>query len=226
MRSNPILGLSFAYASPARDRVASADEIGRLWCGMESEQRLTLRMRQILKLLLLTGQRNSTVAGARRDELLLDIANPEWRVKRERMKNKTRDHVLPLTPITARLFRDALAGVGEKAVHVFPGEANAVHVSQQSVSRAMAKQCRKLGIEGLHAHDFRRTVNSWLADEEVSYDVRRQIMHHAVADITTRVYDRAMLRGPVRDALERWERHVLKCAAGASGEVVELAKRA
>jgi integrase len=54
-------------------------------------------MRIILKLAVLTGQRESEVAGALASELHLDTANPRWRIPSERMKRKNREQIVPLS---------------------------------------------------------------------------------------------------------------------------------
>jgi integrase len=212
---NPTLGLGFVHAAEPRNRTISGAEIAKFWRGVDQAaapgQGLGRRMGLLFKLVLLTGQRVSTVAGARIDELDLDTANPMWKIKRGRMKNKKRDHALPLTPVAARLFREAISisGSGE---HVFPSEKTQDHVSQHSVSHAMWKLRERLGIEDLHLHDFRKATMTWFAENDVSYDVRSRIMHHSAPDVTSRSYDFSLLNGPMREALERWERYVLDCA--------------
>jgi integrase len=223
-KTNPTIGLGFIHNGEPRERTMDADEIAKLFRAIEDEPSLTPRTRIVLKLLLLTGSRNSTVTGARVDELKnLDCANPTWAIKRDRMKAK-RDHVLPLTPIAAQLFRDAVA-INGGSEFVFPSEGKGEHYVRQTVASAMRRICARIGIADLRAHDFRRTVNSWLSDEGVSYDVRVRIMAHTPADITTRVYDRSKLAGPLYDALTKWERYVVGCASASqsSGEnVVKL----
>ena len=191
--SNPTVGLGFVHPATVRDRVVAPEEIEAFWHGVEaradSGHGLTKRMQIVLKLLLLTGQRNSTVAGARVDELTLDTVNPVWKIKRNRMKNKSRDHVLPLTPMAVQLFREALA-MNEGSEFVFPGEGEASpHLTQRSVSHAMWRLRARVGIEDLRVHDFRKAMTTWLADDGVVYDVRTRIMHHSPPDVTSRNYD-------------------------------------
>jgi integrase len=133
-------------------------------------------MRLILKLALLTGQRSSTVAGARVEELELGVANPMWRISRTRMKNRRAGHVLPLTPAVVSLFKEATSINGDSAF-VFPSEGRGDHIDKHSVSRAMNRLCERIGIVDLHVHDFRKAINTWLSERLVPFEVRTRIMH-------------------------------------------------
>ncbi len=109
VRINPVAGLGFTYQAKPRNRVLTDNELGKLWRAIDSEEfGATEPMRILLKLALLTGQRNSEVAGARISELTLDSANPMWRIPGERMKRKNREQVVPLSPLAAKLFGRAV----------------------------------------------------------------------------------------------------------------------
>jgi hypothetical protein len=65
-------------------------------------------------------------------------------------------------------------------------------------------------------HDFRRCITTWLAEQGVSREVRKHILHHAPEDVMDAHYDFATLEGPVRSALQAWADHV--CALAAEAE--------
>jgi integrase len=223
---NPTLGLRFVYKAEARVRHVEADEIAKVWGGIDGEHGPTKRMRLLLKLLLVTGQRNSTVAGAHVEELkTLDTANPIWRVPRARMKSK-RDHLLPLSPLAADLFRQAIA-INKNSDFVFPASrGDEEHFGQTSVSRAMKRLCSNIGVKDLRVHDFRKAMTAWLVEESVSYDVRSKITHHLDADPHSHNYDFAKLEKPMRDALTRWADHVVSCRSEPISNVVAMVRRA
>jgi integrase len=223
--SNPTAGLGFLHKAPARERELDPDDIATLWKGIETQPGLSARMRIVLKLLLLTGQRNSTVAGARVDELKLDVANPVWKIKGARMKVKSRDHALPLTPTTSQLFRDAIAMNGGSEF-VFPSEGSGDHFDIPSVSRAMQRLRERIDIDDLRVHDFRKLLTSWLGERGVPYDVRTRIMHHSPPDVHSRNYDFSRLHGPMREALLKWEGYVQSCAGGSGGEILPMSRPA
>jgi len=100
------------------------------------------------------------------------------------------------------------------------------HFVRQTVARAMQPVCARADITGLRAHDFRRSINSWLHDEGGGYDVWSRLMARSPPDITSLVYDQSKLIVPLREALVRWEKHVLACASpsqSSSGKVLVLA---
>ena len=76
VRQNPTLGLGFTVQSKPRNRVLRAMELSILWQPIDTGPSLSEPMRIILKLALLTDQRESEVAGALSAELQLDSANP------------------------------------------------------------------------------------------------------------------------------------------------------
>lgn len=223
---NPTIGLGFVYKAEARERRVEAEEIAKVWAGIDGEHGPTKRMRLLLKLLLVTGQRNSTVAGARMDELkTLDTANPVWKVPKARMKMR-RDHLLPLSPIAADLFRQASA-LNKGSEFVFPtARGEQEHFGQASVSRAMKRLCSKIGVEDLHVHDFRKGMTTWLVEERVPYEVRTKITHHLDADPHSRNYDFSKLEKPMRDALTQWAEYVVSCRSEAISNVVPMLRKA
>jgi integrase len=238
VKMNPVAGLGFTHQSRPRNRVASEQELAKLWAAIGAAG-LTPPMKLILKLAILTGQRNSEVAGAEIAELRLNTANPNWRIPSERMKRKNREQIVPLSTQAAALFYEAveLAKVnGGK--YVFPGASQgrrkgtwrAGHLAQESVSRAMRRVRDAAEIEGLWLHDMRRSITTWLREHRrTPRDVCDLILHHSRADVTGTTYDWATLEGPVREAFQAWGDHLETIAARtarASAEAVPLRSRA
>ena len=244
IRVNPTVGLAFTYQGPPRERVLSDAELATLWRGLDAGHGLSEPLRIILKLCVLTGQRESEVAGARRDELRLDGDRPLWRIAgtrtvdgervEGRMKAK-REQIVPLVPSAVALFRRALE-LGRDREWVFPAETARLtgerartaprkpHINGESVSRAMARLRDKIGLEDARVHDLRKTITTWLREAGVSRDVCDLILHHAKQGVTGSHYDFSTLEGPVRRALEVWASHLQAVFAGnaqaAAGNVV------
>jgi integrase len=250
VRSNPTIGLGFTVQSKPRNRVLSAEELKTLWLAVDTGPGMTETMRVILKIALLTAQRESEVAGALVSELQLDTVNPKWRIPSERMKKKNREQIVPLSTQAAALFKRALESKAEaerdtpdtdKSEYVFPAdttrakigrETRKPHINGESVCRAMARLRARVAktklLKDARVHDLRRTVTTWLREDRlVSSDVCDLILHHARKGVTASHYDFSTLEGPVRAALQAWSDHVCSIAgqADASGNVVPL-KRA
>ncbi len=88
----------------ARDRVLTDDELRRVWQGADA---LGYPFSAIIKLLMLTGQREAEVAGMRWAEIDLEAAT--WVIPKERTKNR-REHLVDLSP-------EALADHPSRAAH-------------------------------------------------------------------------------------------------------------
>jgi integrase len=236
VKRNPVSGLGFNYSGPARKVVLSDDDLAALWKAIDDTAfGATEPMRIILKLAVLTGQRNSEVAGAERSELRLEGANPRWTIPANRMKRKTDDQIVPLSQQAAALFSRAIELAGDSPF-VFPGsthgrregcEWRAEHIGQESVSRAMAKAREVAGIEDIRVHDMRKCLTTWLAERFERPDVLDRILHHARKGVTGTHYDFSVLEGPMRQALQRWADHVSASTrqGGVGGNVHQL-KRA
>jgi integrase len=232
LRRNPVIGLGFTVRPVPRERVLSDDEWQKLWQGIESAESMTESMRIILKLAILTGLRESEVAGGRTSEIRLDGPLPRWTITRTvsragqtvegRMKCKRRDHVLPLTPQVVALLRRALE-LNCGSEFVFPADLTRTrngrmprkpHINGESVSRAMARLRYEIQLEDVRVHDFRKCITTWLAEQGVTREVRKHLMHHGPQDVTDAHYDFSTLEGPVRSALQTWADHVCALAVG------------
>jgi integrase len=187
--------------------------------------------RTILRLAVLTGQRNSEVAGAMKSELRLDSANPQWRIPSERMKARNREQIVPLSTQAASLFSRTLELAGEESVYAFPGTTHgrrggtrrAEHISQETISRAMKKARELAGVNDAWVHDLRRCVTTWLREHRhVSSDICDLILHHSREGVTASHYDFATLEGPVRRALQEWADHVDAVANQRRARVVSI----
>jgi integrase len=232
LRRNPVVGLGFTVRPIPRERVFSDDEWKRIWNGIETASTMAEPMRIIMKLAILTGLRESEVAGGHIRELRLDGPLPRWTITRTisragqkvegRMKRKRRDHVLPLTPPVVALLRRALElNLGSE--FIFPADLTRTpngkmprkpHINGESVARAMARLRKEIGLEDVRVHDFRKCLTTWLAEYGVSREVRKHILHHAPEDATDAHYDFSTLEGPVRSALQAWADHVSAIATG------------
>jgi integrase len=239
---NIMLGISFTHKNEPRDRKIADDELAALWRAIESEQfGATQAMRLILKIAILTGQRNSEVAGARVAELHIDpsVANPYWQIPAERMKRKDgSDQYVFLSRQARDLFAEAVALAGSSEF-VFPATTHGRHVegverehiTQESVSRAMARAAQLAKVKNVHLHDMRKALTSWLGDRGERSDVLDRILHHHVGhnsnqrgSVTESHYNFAIMATPLRDAWQRWADHVYSVAGqGAAGSnVVQL----
>lgn len=226
---NPMIGMGFTYKSEPRDRLVTDDEIARLWKAIDDpEFGATKGMRLLLKLAILTGQRNSEVAGARRSELHIGatVATPHWRIPRARMKRKKgkQDQFVFLSTQAAALFQEALGLAGDDSDYVFPAQPRGrqsqqtieqEHISQESVSRAWARLRTFSKVDGANLHDTRKSITTYLGDRGEGSDILDRILDHVVGhhsnqrnSVTETHYLFSVLAKPLKTAWQKWADHV------------------
>ncbi len=173
-----------------------------------------------LQLCALLLQRRQEISGMRLMEL--DLANRIWTIPAERMKSG-RPHLVPLTDRALELIEDALAlareGRDDPPEYVFPSprltndpDATEKPLTPDSVTRAMARLCKGLGLTQVSPHDLRRTGASALASERLGTapHVVSQVLGHSgdlggAAAVTWRHYAQHDFMPEKRRALEAWE---------------------
>ena len=214
VKSNPCEGLGPRAALGVRERVLTDHELKTLWHAVDREDLwISQGMRAIIRLCLLTGQRRSEVAGARKEELTgLDDSNPTWtipgdkRIRGKVVEGRTKngkEQVLPLSSQAADMFREAIAA-SDDPEFLFPARMTSVeigktprtpHIHGQSVSGTMRKLRIESGIKDATVHDLRRTMATWMGEQGVRPDVIDLVLHHLpkAQDVTRRHYNFARL---------------------------------
>lgn len=207
VKVNPLAVLGFNHLPKPRKRVLTDAEMKKLWLAIEATKSVTPSMRNILKLAILTGQRNSECAGMECAELKgMETTTPRWDIPGQRMKRKNTDQHVPLSKQAAAIVRDALA-TSSNGRHVFEGAPKGRrqgkwrqgHIGHESVSRAMAKVVKKAELQDVHLHDMRKCVTSWLAEHNhAEPHVLDAILHHGRKGVTGSHYNFALYEGQVR----------------------------
>jgi integrase len=203
----------------SRQRILDDAELQAVW---EAAKRTGGPYGDMVRLLILTGQRLAQVAEMQRREVDLDKAI--WISRAEIMK-KTRageqPHVTPLASAAATLLRDHLAEPGRRNSYLFSTTAGERPFSGFSKAKARLDQDiepirQKWAAEAGDApepmphwtlHDLRRTVRSGLPALGVSDVVAEAVLAHARPGIAG-VYDLYGYLPEKRDALERWAERI------------------
>jgi integrase len=151
----------------SRDRVLTDDEIRQLF-GFETNATTS-----ICKLLLLTGQRRTTVAAMRWEDIALDV----WSIPNGgRQKGTGGELVLPEVALAIINAQPRFAGPW-----VFPG-AGSSHFKSYSVHKAV------LGVDW-RFHDLRRTARSLMSRAGVMPHIAERVLGHAINGVEG-IYDR------------------------------------
>lgn len=222
--NNPVAGISHPGGSETpKDRTLSDDELKSIWGALEDE---ISHVKDVLRLILLTGQRPGEVMGMRWDEI--DFGEALWELPGTRTKNG-KAHVVPLNAPAVRILerqRDALLKQRRKRQNrgdelpespfVFPNR----RLAKQD--QAPVKMLRKmvdrivegLGISRFAPHDLRRTCATRLGKMEVPGLVIALILNHALPGVTNKVYNRYDYLKEKREALNLWGTRLSRIVSG------------
>ena len=154
----------------------------------------------IVRLLILTGQRRDEIGGLRWSEIDFDrglIVLPPARTK------NNRQHELPLS----RQSRAILERQPRRREIVFGrGEHGYGHWSDSKA----ALDRRLNGVTDWRLHDLRRTAATMIAELGVPPHIVEAILNHVSGHRAgvAGIYNRAKYEGEMRQALDRWAEHV------------------
>ena len=198
-----------------RDRVLSDGELREIWRATDGAGSFN----SIVRMLLLTGQREAEVAGMAWAELSDDLST--WTLPRSRTKNGVA-HVVPLSPPVQAIVRDAKRYEGNRLV--FPGE----HGAFRGFHRARSRLDRDSGVNGWVIHDLRRTVATGLQKLGVRLEVTEAVLNHVGGSRggIVGVYQRHDWADEKRAALAAWGARVEAIVQGREAGSNVVAMRA
>jgi integrase len=200
----------------SRDRVLTDTELKTIWNACPDRE-----FGAIIKLLILTGQRENEIGGLRRDE----VHDEQIVLPGERTKNK-RVHIIPLSDVAKAIlnrFHD------NPRTCVFGRADNAGFAGWGFAKRELDARIAKIGKPLAHwtLHDVRRTVATRMAELGVQPHVIEAVLNHVSGHKggVAGIYNRATYDKEKREALNLWAEHVMATVEGRAAAVVPL-KRA
>jgi integrase len=189
---NPVQGTGKASENGSRDRVLSPDELRKLWRGLGDG-----RFADIVRLLLLTGQRRSEIGRLTWSEV--DLERKLIVLAPQRTKNR-RSHELPLSS-------QALAILQRQ-----PRRTDFVFSRRGFMNWADAKARldQRVGIAPWTLHDLRRSAATYMAELGVNPWHVEAVLNHQSGHKQgiAGTYNRAKYSDEMRSALQRWADHL------------------
>lgn len=182
----------------SKDRYLTLDEIKSFWTGLDTAA-LAKQTKLALRLLLLTLQRSTEIAGINETEL--DLRAKTWIIPAERTKNK-QAHLVTLSQQAIEIVTALLDDVGEDGF-LFPGEGSGNHLTNSALSRAIARNLDHFDMAKFTPHDLRRTGSTQLAAFKVPRFDRDRILNHTDRTVGA-VYDIHEYEDEKRAALNLW----------------------
>lgn len=185
----------------SRDRYLSGLEIASVY---NATHKLSSPFDSYAKFLILSGQRRSEVARMTWDEL--DFEQKIWTLPASRSKNKCQ-HTIPLTSAALEL----LAQLPRTSKYVFESQVNKGNPIN-SFGKMVTHWKKHTWAKDWRLHDLRRTAASGMGEIGVFQHVIGAVLNHRTitASGITAVYNRYQYDKEKRDALERWQAHLLK----------------
>jgi integrase len=206
---NPFTNLPVA-PTIRRDRILCDDELATIWRATERGGAFD----NIVRFLILTGQRREEVAGMMWAELSDDLST--WTIPADRAKNGV-VHIVPLPEPARELVR----GLPKFSDFVFPG----LRGTFSGWSKAKAALDARSGVKGWRLHDLRRTMATGLQRLGVRLEVTEAVLNHVAGSRAgvVGVYQRHDFAVEKRAALEAWAEHVMVVVIGREAiETVEI----
>jgi integrase len=197
LAASPVAGIGRPAKEEPRDRVLGDAELTAVWRAAEGYP-----FGDIVKLLILTGQRRGEVTGMQWSEL-----GPEaglWTLPKERTKNNRR-HEVPLPKQAAAILKAAPRISDTYVFSINSGTPFASH------DKAKARLDQSTGISTpWRLHDLRRTMASGMARLGVSLVVIEKVLNHVSGSLAgiVGVYQRHSYAEEKRQALQLWADHV------------------
>jgi len=211
--ADPTAGVRKPAKEAPGDRVLNDTELRAFWAateGIDARRKDAVAIGSLFRALLLTGQRESEVAGMRRAEI--DPAKRQWVIPGTRTKNG-KEHVVHLNDLAMEVLR---AVDGGDLVFSATGKMPAVGFARAKarLDAAMLGQLRESDegavLPPFVLHDLRRTATSLMARVGIEPHICGRCLNHVAGTIrgVAATYNRFQYLGERRLALEALGRFV------------------
>ncbi len=200
-----------------RDVTLRMDELAAIWRALDNRELCKSDPVTVaaLKMLILTGQRESEVSEAMWTEF--DLEAGLWRLPAGRTKTG-RAHLVHLAPQAVAILQDLKSITGKKR-HVFASPLRPKQaIYGRSVNNAlltMFKGDKLPNVTQCHVHDFRRTLISRLPDLGFEPFLGHKIANHALSGVFA-IYNHNSYEEKRKAALEAWAARIESLATGAN----------
>ncbi len=206
--TNPAAGTAIADEGPSRERVLMQTELAEVWAALGNDH-----VGDIVRLLILTGQRRNEIGKLRWSEI--DFDNALLTLPPERTKNK-RTHELPLAPQALAILRRWANQTRRARTNDGPVfEPIGWDLRKKKLDNAIFAKRREADPKAKPMphwtlHDLRRTCATGLAELGVLPHVIEFTLNHlsGFRSGVAAIYNRNRYLPEMRDALERWANHV------------------
>jgi integrase len=203
IETNPVTGTAKAEEGGSLERVLSLAELAEVWAALGEEDQFG----DIVKLLMLTGQRREEIGALRWNEV--DFARGLIVLPPSRTKNK-RLHEIPLSTVAREILQRQprnvpfVFGRGSGGFSAW-SDCKAALDQRLLLARREVKP-RAKPLADWRLHDLRRTVATGMAELGVLPHIIEAILNHVGGHKggVAGIYNRAKYEGEMRKALQLW----------------------
>ena len=199
---SPVAYISKPSKEHDRDRTLNEKELKALW---KAADNLGYPHGAVVKLLILTGQRNREVTGMKRPDI--DFEKAVWNLTRARTKS-SRATDIPLSPLMFEILEGIPKFTGP---HIFTSrDGEKPIVLGDKIKKEIDKMLGDTVQEPWRFHDLRRTLSSNLAMLKVPEAVTEKILNHGPkkAGSVAAIYNRYEYADEKRAALAAYSRYI------------------
>jgi integrase len=215
LAASPCTGVKPPTAERSRDRVLTDPELHNVW---QAADKVGGPFGDLVKLLVLTGQRRDEVAGMEWSEINLEVRL--WTLPPKRVKNNEK-HEVPLSEPAIAIMA-AMPRVGDRFVLTSNGEAPS---SGYSKGKRRLDALLPPDMPRWRLHDIRRTAASGMAKLGVNLPVIEKVLNHSSGSFAgiVGVYQQYTFADEKRRALDAWGAFVADLVSDRPrGKVVRL----
>jgi integrase len=214
---NPVAATRNPGDAQSRDLVLSDIELAEVYRAAGDDS-----FGQIVRLLVLTGQRREEIGGLKFSEIDRDAGTIT--LPKERTKNR-HENVLPITPSVARILDSVPQAVGRD--HVF-GDRSATGftawgAAKKRLDDRLAGKLKGKSV-GWRLHDLRRSLATWLGEHGVEVWTIECLLNHWSGHRSgiVNVYNRSKHEKQVRAALSLWDDHLRTLVEGGRRKILNF----
>lgn len=213
VQQNPVLGTEPPGDEGRRERVLTYPELRLVWDGLAIEHPVLVAG---VQLLILTGQRSSSVRGMSLDQ----IDGQWWTIPTQLFKSR-RPHRVFLSPQTLAVLAQRPDVNSEL---VLPSPRGGRQLERTAFARVTRRMVKRHGLEPFTPHDLRRTAASRMAELGVQRFVIARVLGHTDSSVTGR-YDHYEYDREKEEALRLWGERVQRAVAPAKSSAVALSRQ-